>query len=254
MTRRDIIIVATLVNAGLLAVLFMLATNSDDDKVIDPTEISQTVMEIKPIDITPESSTVAVATPSIEPGDEVDNALREFAANNSAQNQVIIDEDVVGEQEEAVQNPSMESTPAPTPAVTTEAPETKQDSDEKCVDVTVKRGDSLDRIARANGTTVQAIKDASHLKSDKLKVGQVLQVPVSSTKPAKTKTAKSTAKAAANKAVAQSDVEYYTVKSGDNPWKIAKQFHIKVDDLLKLNNLDEEKARNLKIGDRVRVK
>ena len=47
---------------------------------------------------------------------------------------------------------------------------------------------------------------------------------------------------------------YYVIKSGDNPWKIARQFGVKYDEILRLNQLDEEKARNLKIGDRVRVK
>lgn len=47
---------------------------------------------------------------------------------------------------------------------------------------------------------------------------------------------------------------YYIVKGGDNPWKIAKQFQVNFDDILRLNNLDEEKARNMKIGDRIRVK
>jgi peptidoglycan endopeptidase LytF len=47
---------------------------------------------------------------------------------------------------------------------------------------------------------------------------------------------------------------YYVVKSGDSPWKIAKQFNVKPEDILQLNHLDEEKARNLKIGDRIRIK
>ena len=113
------------------------------------------------------------------------------------------------------------------------------------VEVTVKRGDALEKIARANGTTVYDIMKANKLKSDKLKIGQVLKVPVGTPK-----------KAAPEKEVAVADksIEYYTVKSGDNPWKIAKQFQIKLDDLLKLNNLNEEKARKLKEGDTIRVK
>lgn len=48
--------------------------------------------------------------------------------------------------------------------------------------------------------------------------------------------------------------EWYTIKSGDNPWKIAKTQKIKFDDLLKLNGLNEERARNLKPGDRIRIR
>ena len=48
--------------------------------------------------------------------------------------------------------------------------------------------------------------------------------------------------------------EWYVMKSGDNPWKVAKNNKIKFDDLLKLNGLNEERARNLKPGDRIRIR
>lgn len=241
MTRRDIIIVAALVNAGLLALLFMLATNSDDDKITDPTELGQ-VIEISPVE-TSEPTVVAIST-ATPPSDEVDNALKEYAANPVPQ-QVIIEDDILGDQDENdVQAVATLQADAQPVVVAAEAPA-------KVVEVTVKRGDSLDRIARANKSSVQAIRDANHLKNDRLNIGQVLKVPVSidakiASKPAASKPA--------DKPVAQGDAQYYTIKSGDNPWKIAKQFKIKVDDLLKLNNMDEEKARNMKVGDRVRVK
>jgi hypothetical protein len=48
--------------------------------------------------------------------------------------------------------------------------------------------------------------------------------------------------------------EWYIVKSGDNPWKIAKSEKIDYEDILKLNQLTEHKAKNLKPGDRIRIK
>jgi LysM domain. len=50
------------------------------------------------------------------------------------------------------------------------------------------------------------------------------------------------------------DEEWYTVKSGDNPWKIAKSEKIDYDDILKLNQMTESKAKNLKPGDRIRIR
>jgi peptidoglycan DL-endopeptidase LytF len=50
------------------------------------------------------------------------------------------------------------------------------------------------------------------------------------------------------------DIEYYVIKSGDNPWKVAKKFHVKYEDLLALNGLNEEKAKNLKIGQKIRIR
>lgn len=49
------------------------------------------------------------------------------------------------------------------------------------------------------------------------------------------------------------EAKYYTVKSGDNPWSIAVKNKIKLDQLLKLNDLNEEKARRLKPGDKLRI-
>ena len=51
-----------------------------------------------------------------------------------------------------------------------------------------------------------------------------------------------------------SSPDYYVVKVGDNPWTIAMKHHIKVDELLKMNSLNEEKARKLKPGDRLRIR
>lgn len=248
MTRRDFIIVAALVNAGLLALLFMFATNSDDDKVSEPTDMVQTVLEITPTETAQEPTVIALTPSAALPVDEVDNALKEYSANPTPQ-QIIIDDDTMADQED-MDSPNI----ATTQPELTETPAAKA-SETKFVDITVKRGDSLDRIARANKTTVQAIREANNLKKDLLSVGQKLRVPVSSGDKSST-TAKAAAKSAKaeSKQIAQGDAQYYTVKSGDNPWKIAKQFKLKVDDLLKLNNLDEDKARNMKVGDRIRVK
>jgi LysM repeat protein len=67
-------------------------------------------------------------------------------------------------------------------------------------------------------------------------------------KPVKSKT-----KVAKTKELPLSD-EYYIVKAGDNPWKIAKRFHLSFERLLLINHLDEAKARNLKIGQKLRIR
>ena len=48
--------------------------------------------------------------------------------------------------------------------------------------------------------------------------------------------------------------KYYTVKPGDNPWTIAMKHHIKVDDLLKMNDLDNHKAKKLRPGDKLKIR
>ncbi len=257
MSRRDTIIVAVLLNTGLLAVLFMMAINTDDDRINPPSDVQQlAVATPEPVKVPVETDThvIAMAAPvtssQANSGDELDNVLKDYAANIPPQTIVLDDDNADTIEKEPL--PQVEPKAEVKPEKATAEKSTTSGSD-KTVDVAVKKGDSLDKIARANNTTVDAIKKASNLKNDKLKVGQVLKVPVGS-KKADTKPVAAKKEKEETKLVAAAETEYYTIQKGDNPWKIAKQFKVKFDDLLKLNNLDEEKARNLKVGDKIRVK
>jgi len=232
------IIIAVLANIGVLALLFMLAFRTDEEQVAEPNEIAYTLVQEKPSEqLQPEAIVEAeiIKPESNEDGDDAldDNAT---APQHAEEDNIQFAE---AELHPETTSPKPEVPPTDLP-VDTNTPK-------KVVEVTVKKGDALEKIARANGTTVDAIMKANQLKSDKLKIGQVLKVPVNtkSTSTAKPQTA--------SKSIAQGDTQFYTIKAGDNPWKIAKQFHLKLDELLKLNNLDEDSARNLKVGDKVRV-
>lgn len=253
MTRRDIIIIATLVNAGLLAILFMMAVTSDDDIVRESFETSKALVEVK----IPETRYAYEPT---KPAAPVEVAIQKPApvpvavatvSNAQTETKPVVITKVV----DPYEDPEEELPSEPQPVVQPK-PATTQASQAKMVEVTVKRGDSLDKIARAHGTTVRAIKEANQLKSDRLDLGQVLQVPVndkgsdSNSKPA-TSTKPVTTKSATS---STNDSNYYVMQTGDSPWKVAKKFHMDLEDLLKLNNLDEEKARNLRVGDKIRVK
>ncbi|MCB1119831.1 MAG: LysM peptidoglycan-binding domain-containing protein, partial [Chlamydiia bacterium] len=128
--------------------------------------------------------------------------------------------------------PPEKPAPAKPETVKKEVPQ----EEEKYVDVTVKQGDALEKLARAYGVSVQTIQQVNHLPGQVLRPGQVLKIPATKTPPP------------------EEEPVYYTVKSGDNPWTIAKENQVKVDDLLRLNNLDEARAKRLKAGDRLRVK
>lgn len=234
MNRRDTIIVAVLVNAGLLAVLFMMAVNPDDELIKESSKPTQSPQSAFVSNKLPQEND-EIAFIDSPPTDELDKALQDFAMNEPPE-PILIDEDFL-------QEDTKKKNPSPDPDL---------------VEITVKRGDSLDKIARTNASTIEAIRKENQLKSDTLRIGQVLRVPVGSQN--KKSVGDSPSKPVANsvptqapKVVAVADPEYYVIKSGDNPWKIAKQFKVKFDDLLRLNNLDEEKARGLKPGDRIRV-
>lgn len=218
MSKRDAIIISVLVNAGLLAILFVTAVRTDNGPYSLDTDLAKSFSE-NPIDAVQQNNEIAEAPMIANSLDEVDSVLHDYL-------------------------PEM-SKPSPKPNLDISAKPPRDESPKvKYTEVTVKRGDALEKIARANRTTVDAIKQANHLNNDKLKVGQVLRIP----QPVKGEAKKT------QMSVLTAENEYYVIKSGDNPWKIAKHFNVKFDDLLKLNQLDEETARNLKIGDRIRVK
>ena len=79
----------------------------------------------------------------------------------------------------------------------------------------VQSGDTLWAIARRYGTTVDAIKNLNGLASDRLNIGQVLNIPVSQT---------------------ESYIEY-TVLPGDTLWAIAKKYNTTVTAIQNLNQL-----------------
>lgn len=239
MSRRDTMIIAVLVNAGLLAVLFMMAINSEDDKTNQSVETNQSTVLINP----PEPLQTNAFVAENSSGDEVDNALKDFASTPTPQ-LVSLDDDGLDEE--------LNSEPLPEKIVVEE--NVKEILGKSYIEITVKSGDSLDKIARANKTTVSAIKKANKLETEKLKIGQVLRLPLKAAEAPIAPTTVAAPKAPEPKAAQQNETQYYTIKKGDNPWKIAKQFNMKVDDLLKLNALNEEKARNLKVGDKIRVK
>ena len=234
MSRRDTIIIAVLINAGLLAILFVMAVNTNDEKIAEHPAVEQALVHVQP---SPQRVEIPAST-SMEtsPADEFDRVLNHLAVNEPSQ-PIIIDE-----------LPNQETKVVSEATQVGLIPPSQKENEVACVDVTVKRGDSLEKISKANGTTVTAIMKANNLKSEKLKIGQVLHVPMAQKKESKPSTPVIT------KTSDSEEVEYYVIKSGDNPWKIAKQFHVKLDDLLKLNNFNEEKARNLKVGDKIRIR
>lgn len=95
---------------------------------------------------------------------------------------------------------------------------------------TVKSGDSLYKIAREYNTTVDELMKLNNLSSIYLNVGQTLKIPQITT---------------------STQDNYYTVKGGDNLYKIANQYNTTVDNLIKLNNLS---STTLSIGQKLKLK
>ena len=224
MDRKKTILIAVMINAGLLAALFIAALSSQDAVILTEPTVVENHAPLFPSEadhVLQNTSSIAKA-PALAPLPMVEVA------------------------------PMKEETPAPvvhklpTPAL--EPAPQPQKILPAFAEVTVKKGDSLDKIAKTHHTTVDEIIQFNQLPGSFLKVGQVLKIPEKKIAVApKPKVAIETQPAATGP-------EYYTVKAGDNPWTIAMKHHMKVEELLKLNLLNEEKARKLKAGDRLRIR
>lgn len=228
MTRRDTIIVAALVNAGLLVVLFVSALKTEEGR--------------EELVLKPEAPVLAASEAPLRSearrvmGDEVDEVLKQYAQKDPLQSATPSTPSAFLVEDLKV------LTEAPAPQVE-EKPQLPVSSAPEYAEVKVKKGDVLEKIARHNHTTVSEIMKLNNLSSTQLKIGQVLKVPV-----------KGAASEEKKAPLDPTSAKYYTVKPGDNPWTIAVKNHMKVEELLKLNNMNEEKARKLKPGDQIRIR
>ncbi|WP_084618500.1 lytic transglycosylase [Cellvibrio sp. OA-2007] len=108
-------------------------------------------------------------------------------------------------------------------------------------DYKVKSGDTLGAIAKRFGTSVAAIQSANNLKSTQLKIGQSLSIPGQT--PLNSPYA-----IQAEQEIAQRDQKntgtFYTIKSGDSFWTIAKKHGTSVNNLLKWNDMSAKSQLN----------
>ncbi|MBU2660791.1 C40 family peptidase [Bacillus cabrialesii] len=93
----------------------------------------------------------------------------------------------------------------------------------------VKSGDSLWKISKKYGMTVSELKKLNGLKSDLLRIGQVLKLKGSTS-----------SKSSSSTKVSTSSTSTYKVKRGDSLSKIAKQYGTTVSKLKSLNGLKSD--------------
>ncbi len=255
MSRKDTIIVAVLVNAGLLIVLFASALksgSSSEEFAAAPVQMVQDVPEY----------TYKKELPPVA-GDEVDQALSQFSNTLAAAPAPAV-EPVVSSAPLSATAPAVpsfadelkaiaiEETPAAAPKIPSPTVRTLTDPiapkptvGSEFIEVKVKKGDVLEKIARHHHSTVAEIMKANKLTHTNLRIGQVLKIP--------NKTLRKTETSTISHVAPSGESRLYTVKKGDSPWTIAVKNHMKVEDLLKLNNMSEDQARRLKPGDQLRI-
>ncbi|MBR1748394.1 MAG: LysM peptidoglycan-binding domain-containing protein [Bacilli bacterium] len=98
--------------------------------------------------------------------------------------------------------------------------------DENSVFYTVKKGDSLYSIAMKFNSSVEQLKKENSLTSNTLSIGQILQIP------------------------STSSTQTYTVQRGDSLYRIARKFNSSVEEIKKKNNL---KSNLLSVGQVLKI-
>lgn len=261
MQKKEMILIASLLNALILAFLLTTAVH----ETLPPVNEERMARHLNPhageLNSTPTAPPTAVhafVSPTDTkvihldpwPHDEVDHALQPFLAK---QDSVATHESALVMSNAQVLQPVLQTHVEPVVRVTVPPAASKEDYQE----VVIKRGDALDKLARQFGVPVKEIKRINQLSSDRLSVGQLLRLPKNPTSDTAAAPHVATGeKSAALPTVAPTssqEVQFYVMKSGDNPWKIARAHKMKLEDLLELNGWTEESARNLKPGDTIRV-
>ncbi len=105
----------------------------------------------------------------------------------------------------------------------------------------VRRGENLGAIARRYAVTVEEIKAANHLKSERLGVNQELLIPDGGRETIAASTARPAAARVTPVAYTPSptggDKITHIVRPGDSLWSIARMYRVSVEDLLAWNHL-----------------
>ena len=118
----------------------------------------------------------------------------------------------------------------------------------------VRQGDTLEKIARRNGTTVKRLCQLNGIKPTKiLHPGDRLRVSGSTANSARqTGRASQTNQTGQSSQTSQTGESVYTVRSGDNLSKIAKRYGTTVNRLCELNGISETSV--LRVGQKLKLK
>jgi protein phosphatase len=118
--------------------------------------------------------------------------------------------------------PPAEKPSKPTPSSTSASPSPRTTS----LDITVQKGDNLTQIAKAFHISREAILKANDLRSDQIRAGQRLSIPVKG-------------------------IKTHTVQKGENLSKLAREYHSSIEAIRRSNGLSDKDE--IKAGQKLKI-
>ncbi|MGM0587949.1 MAG: LysM peptidoglycan-binding domain-containing protein [Bacteroidota bacterium] len=131
------------------------------------------------------------------------------------------------------------------------------DDEEKTIRHTVQKGETLYGISKEYGVSISSIRNWNSLNNDALTVGQVLtiyppeQLSLTESQEKQIKQDSDTTNSLITQESSNIPTTYYTVKSGDNLYNIARDYNMSVDQLKQLNDL---KGNTIRVGQQLTVR
>jgi peptidoglycan endopeptidase LytF len=261
MTRRDTIISAALINAGLLVVLFVCALSIDDG-----VQANSPVVEMTPAVHSSVSAETSLTPMPNSMASEAKNQIQEIALEEahasqefSTPRQWINIEVQKGDRVDKIAARYQMSVEELLHANELQTTQLVVGQRLKVLSVAPVTSMSRDLAADPATSLVSGESSKNVQASAKSVAGKSSSVKKeAATAKVATQQPKSTAPVAAKTAPKNTQVDttsqYHYVQRGESPWVIAKKYGLTVEKLLKMNNLDEATARRLREGDRLRVR
>lgn len=105
-------------------------------------------------------------------------------------------------------------------------------------EIRVRRGDTLSELARENGTSTQALREANNLDGDHLSIGQVLRLPAEGKRSPDPEYAATYEKLAGLQQRLLPQKRFrHRVRPGESLWVIARRYNVTIDDIRRWNSL-----------------
>ena len=120
----------------------------------------------------------------------------------------------------------------------------KIDKDEKTFTHKIKKGENLGSIAKNNNTTVEELKRINNLSDSKIHQGQVLKINNVAEPTDQHEVAEKTDKKQAAKIESKEKEVTHKIKKGESLISIAKDNNMSVDELKRINNINDSKIKS----------